>query len=99
VLGAFHTLDIGLVFANTHLPAARTGNTPDAARLAGEMADAFIRLARAGDPNGGTLPHWPRFTLEQRATMIFDRTVRVENDPRGAERRLLAPIPYIKPGG
>ncbi|MFY7834992.1 MAG: carboxylesterase/lipase family protein [Novosphingobium sp.] len=99
VLGAFHTLDIGLVFANTHLLAARTGNTPDAARLAGEMADAFIRLARAGDPNGGTLPHWPRFTLEQRATMIFDRTVRVENDPRGAERRLLAPIPYIKPGG
>lgn len=99
VLGAFHTLDIGLVFANTHLPQARTGNTPEAARLAGQMADAFIRLARDGDPNGGDLPHWPRFTLDRRDTMIFDRQVRVERDPRGSERKLLAPIPYIKPGG
>ena len=99
VLGAFHTLDIGLVFANTHLASARTGATPDAASLAGAMADAFIRLARSGDPNGGMLPHWPRFTIDERATMIFDRTIRVEHDPRGAERRLLAPIPYIKPGG
>lgn len=99
VLGAFHTLDIGLVFANTHLAGARTGDTAEAARLAEAMADAFIRLARDGDPNGGTLPHWPRFTLDQRATMIFDRHIRAENDPRGAERRLLAPIRYIKPGG
>lgn len=99
VLGAFHTLDIGLVFANTHLPSARTGHTADAAALAGPMADAFIRLARHGDPNGGTLPSWPRYTLERRDTMIFDRTIRIKSDPRGEERKLLAPIPYIKPGG
>lgn len=98
VLGAFHTLDIGLVFANTHMPSARTGATADAAALGGRMADAFIRLARDGDPNGGDLPHWPRYSLERRETMIFDRDIRVERDPRGEERKLLAPIPYIKPG-
>ncbi|MET0180342.1 MAG: carboxylesterase/lipase family protein [Novosphingobium sp.] len=99
VLGAFHTLDIGLVFANTKLPAARTGDAAEARALAAAMADAFVRFARTGDPNGGGLPAWPHFDLERRATMIFDRTIRVEDDPRGEERRLLAPIPYIKPGG
>lgn len=99
VLGAFHTLDIGLVFDNTHLPSARTGNDPAARRLAGQMADAMIRLARTGNPDGGDLPAWPRFDLQRRATMVFDRTVRIEDDPRRAERLIFAAAPYIKPGG
>jgi len=99
VLGAFHTLDIPLVFDNSGQPGARTGDGPDARRLAGRMADAFIRLARSGDPNGGDLPAWPHYDLARRATMIFDRTVRVEDDPRGEERRLFEVAPYIKPGG
>jgi para-nitrobenzyl esterase len=99
VLGAFHTLDIGLVFDNTHLASARTGDTPAARTLAGRMADAFIRLARSGDPNGGDLPAWPRYDLARRGTMIFDRRVRVDDDPRRAERLLFAVAPYVKPGG
>jgi len=99
VLGAFHTLDIGLVFANTRLPEARTGDGAAARWISEAMADAFVRFARNGNPNGGALPQWPQFDLERRATMIFDRELRVEDDPRGAERRLLAPIPYLKPGG
>lgn len=99
VLGAFHTLDIGLVFDNTRLPAARTGDGPDARQLAGQMADAFIRLARTGDPNGGDLPAWPRYDLQRRPTMIFDSRNRIEDDPRRDERLLFAVAPYIKPGG
>jgi para-nitrobenzyl esterase len=99
VLGAFHTLDIGLVFGNTHLPSARTGNGAAARRLANVMSDAFIRLARTGNPNGGALPQWPKFDLANRKTMIFDTSVRVESDPRRAERLLFAAAPYIKPGG
>lgn len=99
VFGAFHTLDIGLVFGNTQMPSARTGDGAAARRLAGMMADAFIRLARTGNPNGGTLAQWPKFDLTQRKTMIFDAVVRVENDPRRAERLLFAAAPYIKPGG
>jgi para-nitrobenzyl esterase len=99
VLGAFHSLDIPLVFDNTRVPEARTGDTPAARWLAGTMADAFVRFARTGDPSGGGLPEWPRFTLDPRATMIFDRDVRVENDPRREERLLFAVAPYVKPGG
>lgn len=99
VLGAFHSLDIGLVFDNIEVPSARTGNGPEAQRLAGRMADAFIRLARTGNPNGAGLPAWPQYDLARRGTMIFDRQVRVEDDPRREERLLFAVAPYIKPGG
>ncbi|TFI60169.1 carboxylesterase/lipase family protein [Sphingomonas parva] len=99
VFGAFHTLDIPLVFDNTGVPGAATGNGPDARRLAGRMADAFIALARTGDPNVPGLPHWPRYDLTRRATMIFDREPRIENDPRREERLLFEVAPYIKPGG
>lgn len=99
ILGAFHTLDIGLVFGNTHLPAARTGDGAVARRLAERMAAAFIRLAATGNPGGGDLPAWPHYDLDRRATMIFDADCRVVDDPRGDERRLLEVAPYIKPGG
>ena len=99
VLGAFHSLDIGLVFDNTARPSARTGDGPAARGLAGRMADSFVAFARTGDPNTRGLPAWPRFDLDRRATMIFDRRCRIENDPRREERLLFAVAPYIKPGG
>jgi para-nitrobenzyl esterase len=99
VLGAFHTLDIPLVFDDTAAKGARTGDGPEARRLAGRMADSFIAFARTGDPNCASIPAWPRFELEKRATMLFDIDTRVGNDPRREERLLWSVAPYIKPGG
>jgi para-nitrobenzyl esterase len=99
ILGAFHTLDIPLVFDNVDAPGSRTDTSSDARRLAGHMADSFIALARTGNPNGDTRPHWPHYNLTQRSTMIFDSTLRIEDDPRREERLLFAVAPYIKPGG
>lgn len=99
VLGAFHTLDIPLVFDNTAQPGARTGDGPAARALAGRMADSFIALARTGNPNVRAMPHWPHYDLQHRATMIFDRLCRIENDPRREERLLFEAAPYVKPGG
>nr|WP_197978409.1 carboxylesterase/lipase family protein [Sphingomonas sp. CFBP 13603] len=99
VLGAFHTLDIGLVFDNTREPSARTGDGPEARQLAGRMADAFIAMARTGDPNCASVPTWRHYDLARRSTMIFDRAVQIEDDPRREERLLFAVAPYIKPGG
>jgi para-nitrobenzyl esterase len=99
VLGAFHALDIGLVFDNTAVAGARTGDGSAARRLAATMADTFIRFARTGDPDGAGIPAWPQYDLTRRATMIFDRESRIEDDPRREERLLFATAPYIKPGG
>ncbi|MGN6818435.1 MAG: carboxylesterase/lipase family protein [Sphingomonas sp.] len=99
VLGAFHTLDIPLVFDNVDASGSRTGASPAARRLAGRMADGFIALARSGTPNCATLPAWPTYELDRRLTMIFDDAPRVVGDPRRGERLLWSVAPYIKPGG
>lgn len=99
VLGAFHTLDIPLVFDNVSAPGSKTGTGAEARILAGRMADAFIALARTGDPNCPSIPAWPRYELNRRLTMIFDADTRVIADPRREERMLWSVAPYIKPGG
>jgi para-nitrobenzyl esterase len=96
--GAYHMLDIPLVFANTQEATADTGDDKAARTMAAAMSDALLRFARTGDPNGGALPAWPRHDLARRETMMFDVTTRVESDPRGEERRFFGVAPYIQPG-
>ena len=99
VLGAFHTLDIPLVFDNVGAAGSQTGTGAEARKLAGRMADAFVALARTGDPNCASNPPWPQYDLDRRETMIFDTQTRVVSDPRREERLLWSVAPYIKPGG
>jgi para-nitrobenzyl esterase len=42
------------------------------------------------DPNHPELPTWSPYTLEQRATMVFDAASHAEDDPRPAIRKLYA---------
>ncbi|MCR5879761.1 carboxylesterase/lipase family protein [Phenylobacterium sp. J367] len=97
-LKAFHTLDIPLVFDNTAAKGAQTGDGPEARKVAGLMSDAFIALARTGDPNHAALPRWEPYGLPRRQTMVFDAETRLVDDPRGAERELFAKVPYVQPG-
>lgn len=97
-LGAFHTLDIGLVFDNTHRAGARTGDGSEARALAARMADALLAFARHGDPNHPGLPAWPTYSLARRETLVFDADPRLVHDPRGDERRLFAQAPFIQRG-
>lgn len=96
--GAYHMLDIPLVFANTQADGVDTGDDQAARTMAATMSDALLRFARTGDPNGGGLPAWPRYELATRETMMFDVATRVQPDPRGEERRFFGIAPYIQAG-
>ncbi len=96
--GAHHGLDVPLVFDNVPLAGRMVGTSPDAQRVADCMSEMCLAFARTGDPNTRAIPEWPSFDLKRRATMVFDTIPRVVNDPRGDERRLFEPIPYVQPG-
>jgi len=96
--GAMHTLDIPLVFDNTAQAGARSGDGAAALALAALMSEALLALARNGNPNHAGLPHWPRYSLERRETLLFDLPPRVALDPRGGERRLYEQAPFVQRG-
>ena len=77
---------------------AKAGTGPDARKVADAMSETFIAFARTGDPNNAAIPRWDRYTLPERATMIFDVDSRIENDPRADERRLFQTAPFLKQG-
>ncbi|MDB5430801.1 MAG: carboxylesterase [Caulobacter sp.] len=100
VFGAPHTLDIALVFGNLEAEGSFAANGGAAAKaVSAAMMDAFIAFARTGDPNHPGLEPWPPYGLERRQTMVFDTPSKLVDDPRGAERRLFARVPFVQQGG
>lgn len=97
-LRACHTLDIPLVFDNIAQPGSRTGTGEAARHMAARMCEALLAFARHGDPNHAGLPGWKPYSLEHRETMVFDSASRLQDDPRGGERRLYAQVPFFQRG-
>jgi para-nitrobenzyl esterase len=65
--------------------ASQPGTYDDADRaLANTMADAWVRFAKTGNPNGGALPAWPRFDASADAYLEFGDTVHVGSGYRNA---------------
>lgn len=100
--GAPHGLDIPLVFGNLGAPVdlkgTQVGSGERSRRMSARMGDAFIAFARTGDPNARGLPTWERYELPRRQTMLLDDDSRLVDDPRSAERRLFAQVPYVQSG-
>jgi para-nitrobenzyl esterase len=56
------------------------------------MSGALLQFMRIGDPNGGGLPQWPAYTVDNGETMILDDVCEVKNDP---DREARAVIPDL----
>lgn len=96
--GAFHGIDIALLFGTLGAADAGTGTGADVRALSRLMQGRLIAFATTGDPALPGVAAWPKYTLDERATMIFDTHSRVERDPRPWQRALFAAVPYTQPG-
>ncbi|HEV2485218.1 MAG TPA: carboxylesterase/lipase family protein [Terracidiphilus sp.] len=84
---ATHGIEVPFVFNNIGLVRHWTGDNQEAHALARKMSSTWAAFARSGNPNIKELPHWDPYTLQDRATMIFDTNSRVQNDPGGPALR------------
>ena len=82
LLGACHSLEIPFVFDTLGKRTESMLGTDPPQQLADTMHAAWVAFARNGDPG------WPKYELSRRATMRFDTTSEVLDDPRAAERVL-----------
>jgi carboxylesterase 2/para-nitrobenzyl esterase len=84
LLGACHSLEIPFVFDTLRSGTDALWGPAPPQELADTMHAAWAAFATSGDC------HWPKYDLGRRATMRFDVTSTVVDDPRCAERTLWA---------
>jgi para-nitrobenzyl esterase len=88
-LRAFHSVDISFWFYNTDLMFTHTGGGSRPRKLSEKMAGALLQFMKTGDPNGGGLPSWPRYTTANGETMVLDDISESKNDPDREARKTL----------
>jgi para-nitrobenzyl esterase len=86
-LKAPHAMDVPFVFNTLNLTNA-TGGSAEAQALADTMSAVWAGFARTGRPDHPAIPGWAAYDAANRATLMLDKQCRIENDPRGQERRL-----------
>ena len=84
-LKSSHSVEVPFVFDTLHV-IGEGHRKPGAQALADRVSKAWATFARNGDPANESLPSWPTYTAERRATMLLDDECRVVSDPDGDVR-------------
>ncbi len=82
-----HAMDVPFTFNTLDLTNA-TGGSAEAQALSDTTSSVWAAFARNGMPRHASIPPWPTYDRETRATLVLDKECRIENDPRGESRRL-----------
>jgi len=92
---ACHGVELPFVFDNL-ASADGLWEKPDDRRnaLAEKVSRAWATFARTGRPGHDGLPAWPAYHRQDRATMIFDTTCRVVEDPGREDRLTMSGWPW-----
>jgi para-nitrobenzyl esterase len=95
ILRSTHALEIPFVFDNLDRGGAEmlTGSGAERQGIADAMHRAWIAFARTGDPQHPGLPAWPQYEVGRRATMRFDSTCELVDDPAGDDRKAFEGVP------
>jgi para-nitrobenzyl esterase len=86
---AFHCLDICFWYYNTDLMLTHTGGGIRPRLLSEKMSNALLQFMRTGNPDGGGLPLWPKYTRENGEVMVLNDVSEVKNDPDREARKAL----------
>jgi len=81
--GAAHTSEVSYVFDNTSGDSSQFEEIDRTVSRA--MADAWVRFAKTGDPNGGGLPQWPAYRSPDYRLLDFGDAVTVRSNARSPE--------------
>jgi para-nitrobenzyl esterase len=90
--GAVHGTDVSATFNNYRDGVGGTGSEEERA-LWSRFATTWVTMAKNANPNNSKVPNWPGYDANMRATMIFDKEIRVENDPRSEIRKFWDSMP------
>jgi para-nitrobenzyl esterase len=91
-LGAVHSLELPFVFGTLDygwVPGGeklKRADRNEERELSDQMMDAWTNFARTGNPNGKTVPEWPRYDTAARKTMLWGSESYAKSDP-DSERR------------
>ena len=78
--GAFHTGEVAYVFNNLKFLNNRPFTETDNA-LAELMSNYWVNFIKTGNPNGSSVPEWPKFDINKNLVKVFDATSQTREVP------------------
>ena len=96
-LGSPHGIELPFVFDNIDTAEPLIGTGAERQALADAMSQTFAAFARTGNPATASVPDWPAYNLDNRATMIYGNQLDVLSDPDRARCNAWQTAQWVDP--